>query len=192
MRCTATGAAPARSRRRTCRPPTSARACEQWAAFARPGAGATQVAGLLGVSPAEDPGQPVRLALAPAADDAALGLRRGGAGSGAGSLACLLRPGGSGCCRCPVYTEVAYAQPAPAPAPAAPVQVAAAAPAEAAPAWVPTAQAYEPAPGRAPLADVAEAVAQQSEAPAARARSRAGPDPICRRRPLAGRSRRRP
>ena len=36
---------------------------QQWAAFARPGAGQTRVAALLGVTPAEDPGQPVRLAL---------------------------------------------------------------------------------------------------------------------------------
>jgi Flp pilus assembly protein TadD len=38
---------------------------EQWAALAQPGGGATQVAALLGVTPAEDSGQPVRLALAP-------------------------------------------------------------------------------------------------------------------------------
>jgi Flp pilus assembly protein TadD len=38
---------------------------EQWAAFARPNAAHTQVASLLGVTPAADPGQPVRLALAP-------------------------------------------------------------------------------------------------------------------------------
>jgi Flp pilus assembly protein TadD len=37
----------------------------QWASLAQPGGGATQVAALLGVTPAEDPGQPVRLALAP-------------------------------------------------------------------------------------------------------------------------------
>ncbi|MGQ0588474.1 MAG: tetratricopeptide repeat protein [Sphingosinicella sp.] len=36
---------------------------EQWAAFARPGAAANQVAALLGVSPVADPGQPVALAL---------------------------------------------------------------------------------------------------------------------------------
>ena len=40
---------------------------QQWAAFARPGAGATRVATLLGVTPVQDSGQPVRLALAPAA-----------------------------------------------------------------------------------------------------------------------------
>jgi len=38
---------------------------QQWAAFARPGAGATRVASLLGVTPVQDAGQPVRLALAP-------------------------------------------------------------------------------------------------------------------------------
>ncbi|HEX8062320.1 MAG TPA: SPOR domain-containing protein [Allosphingosinicella sp.] len=37
---------------------------QQWAALAQPGGGATQVAALLGVTPAEDSGQPVRLALA--------------------------------------------------------------------------------------------------------------------------------
>lgn len=36
---------------------------EQWAAFARPGGAANQVAALLGVSPVADPGQPVALAL---------------------------------------------------------------------------------------------------------------------------------
>ena len=35
----------------------------QWAALARPDSGPTQIAGLLGVSPVTDPGQPVRLAL---------------------------------------------------------------------------------------------------------------------------------
>jgi Flp pilus assembly protein TadD len=37
---------------------------QQWAAFARPDAAATRIASLLGVTPAEDNGQPVRLALA--------------------------------------------------------------------------------------------------------------------------------
>jgi len=41
---------------------------QQWAALASPQAGATRVASLLGVTPAkDDPGQPARLALAPAA-----------------------------------------------------------------------------------------------------------------------------
>lgn len=35
----------------------------QWAEYARPNSGPTQVAGLLGVNPVADPGQPVRLAL---------------------------------------------------------------------------------------------------------------------------------
>ena len=43
------------------------RRMQQWAAFANPKASWDQVASLLGVTPAEDPGQPVRLALAPAA-----------------------------------------------------------------------------------------------------------------------------
>lgn len=42
---------------------------QQWAALAQPGGGAIQVAALLGVTPAEDGGQPVRLALAPAQDE---------------------------------------------------------------------------------------------------------------------------
>jgi Flp pilus assembly protein TadD len=39
---------------------------QEWASLAQPGGGATQVAALLGVTPAQDPGQPIRLALAPA------------------------------------------------------------------------------------------------------------------------------
>jgi Flp pilus assembly protein TadD len=39
---------------------------QQWASLAQPGGGAIQVAALLGVTPAQDSGQPVRLALAPA------------------------------------------------------------------------------------------------------------------------------
>lgn len=42
---------------------------EQWASFANPAAPYTQVATLLGVTPVEDPGQPVRLALAPVAPE---------------------------------------------------------------------------------------------------------------------------
>jgi Flp pilus assembly protein TadD len=43
---------------------------QEWASLAQPGGGATQVAALLGVTPARDPGQPVRLALAPAQAEA--------------------------------------------------------------------------------------------------------------------------
>jgi Flp pilus assembly protein TadD len=94
---------------------------EQWAAFARPGAGATQVAALLGVSPAEDSGQPVRLALAPEAAPPAQ-----------------------------AFAEAAPA-PVESPAPvAAPVQVAEARPAEAPAFWVPTAQSYQ-APAEVPV-----------------------------------------
>lgn len=42
---------------------------EQWAALAQPDAGSTRVAALLGVTPVADPGQPVRLALAPEPQD---------------------------------------------------------------------------------------------------------------------------
>ncbi|WP_129794590.1 SPOR domain-containing protein [Sphingosinicella sp. CPCC 101087] len=44
---------------------------QQWAALATPGAAAMQVASLLGVTPVADPGQPVRLALAPSAPEPA-------------------------------------------------------------------------------------------------------------------------
>jgi Flp pilus assembly protein TadD len=43
---------------------------EQWAAFAQPATSYDQVASLLGVTPAADPGQPVRLALAPEVPEA--------------------------------------------------------------------------------------------------------------------------
>ncbi|HEV2078326.1 MAG TPA: SPOR domain-containing protein [Allosphingosinicella sp.] len=43
---------------------------EQWARFVQPAAQWDQVASLLGVTPAQDPGQPVRLALAPPAPEA--------------------------------------------------------------------------------------------------------------------------
>jgi hypothetical protein len=41
---------------------------QQWASFAQPSAPYTQVAALLGVTPVQDAGRPVRLALAPAAE----------------------------------------------------------------------------------------------------------------------------
>lgn len=44
----------------------------QWAGFARPASRSVQVASLLGVTPVEDPGQPVRLALTPIAPKASL------------------------------------------------------------------------------------------------------------------------
>lgn len=44
---------------------------EQWATFVQPAAQWDQVASLLGVTPAEDSGQPVRLALAPVASESA-------------------------------------------------------------------------------------------------------------------------
>ena len=51
----------------------------QWAAFARPGASATQVASMLGVSPAADPGQPTALALAQPAPEASVQAAQAGA-----------------------------------------------------------------------------------------------------------------
>ena len=100
---------------------------QQWAAFARPGAGQTRVAALLGVSPVQDPGQPVRLALAPEA------------GPPNQAFAEAAPP------PVPVPAPVEAA-----PAPAAPVQVAEARPAEAPAFWVPSAQSYQ-APPEAPV-----------------------------------------
>jgi Flp pilus assembly protein TadD len=118
---------------------------EQWAAFARPGAGATQVASLLGVSPAEDSGQPVRLALAPEAAPAAEAFAVTEA-----VPAAIETPAPA-----PVFAAAAP-DPAPAPAaasqpiPQAPVQIAEAAPVEAPAFWVPSAQSYR-APAEAPV-----------------------------------------
>jgi len=96
---------------------------QQWAAFARPDAGRTRVAALLGVTPAQDPGQPVRLAL----------NSSGGAPDQA------------------VAEAAPPPVPAQAQAPAAaPVQVAEARPAEAPAFWVPSAQSYQ-APPEAPV-----------------------------------------
>ena len=97
---------------------------QQWAALARPGGGPTQVAALLGVSPAEDPGQPVRLALAPVVENEAF------AEAAAAPV--------------PALGEV------PASAREAPAEFAEAPPAEAPAFWVPTAQAYQ-APVEAPV-----------------------------------------
>ncbi|MEA3030169.1 MAG: hypothetical protein QOG13_1494 [Sphingomonadales bacterium] len=98
---------------------------QQWAALARPGGAPAQVAALLGVSPSEDPGQPVRLALAPAASDQAFAEAA------------------------PIPAPVPVA-PIVAPAREAPVQIAEAPPAEAPAFWVPTAQSYQ-APVEAPV-----------------------------------------
>ena len=98
---------------------------QQWAAFARPGAGQAQVASLLGVSPAQDPGQPVRLALAPEAAPANQAFAEAAPSP------------------VPVPDPV---QAAPEPAQAAPVRVAEARPAEAPAFWVPSAQSYQAPP----------------------------------------------
>lgn len=151
---------------------------EQWAAFARPGAAATQVAGLLGVTPIEDAGQPVRLALAPAA----------AAPVEAHAEAAPI-PTAVPAVPTPAYAEAAYAEPAPAEAPAAepaaeaPAQYAAAEspPVEAPAFWVPTAQSYQPAPE--PAEAPAEAAALPDALPevqfryAAAARSLIRPQP---------------
>ncbi len=116
----------------------------QWAAFARPGAAATQVAGLLGVSPADDPGQPVALALAPAAAEPAQAFAEAAPTPA------------------PLVSPASFEPEAPAPA----VQIAEAAPTEAPAFWVPTAQSYQPAPAAA-LAAVAEPIGNAPEVPAA-------------------------
>ena len=97
----------------------------QWAALARPGSGPVQVAAILGVTPAQDSGQPIRLALNAPAEPAAF--------AEAGSD--------------PVVVAAAQVVPEPAPAP---VEVAEARPAEAPAFWVPTAQSYQ-APVEAPV-----------------------------------------
>ena len=119
----------------------------QWAGFARPGAGATQVASLMGVTPVSDPGQPVRLALAPVAADTALAEA-----APAPAPAREAAP------------AVAVAEAVP---PAAPVQIAAGdvpAPASA-PVWVPSAASYQPAQEAAP--EVRAATAEDGAAPPA-------------------------
>jgi Flp pilus assembly protein TadD len=99
---------------------------QQWAAFSRPGAGPTRVAALLGVTPVQDPGQPVRLALAPAAGPANQAFAEA----------------------IPPAPDIPTS--APEPAPAAPARYAEARPAEAPAFWVPTAQSYQ-APPEAPV-----------------------------------------
>jgi Flp pilus assembly protein TadD len=129
---------------------------QQWAAFARPGAGPTRVAALLGVTPVQDNGQPTRLALAPA-----------GAASQAFAEAIPPAP--------------AIPTSAPAPAPAAPARYAEARPAEAPAFWVPTAQSYQ-APPEAPVerTDVSSEPAAAPEVRvqyASAARTLVAPDP---------------
>jgi Flp pilus assembly protein TadD len=127
---------------------------EQWAAFARPGAGATQVAALLGVSPAEDPGQPVRLALAPEAAPPAQAFAEAEAAPAPAPV------------EAPAPAPV-FAAAVPDPAPQAPVQVAEALPAEAPAFWVPTAQSYQ-APAEAPVESADAPAAPAEPAPEVR------------------------
>ena len=123
----------------------------QWAALARPGSGPVQVASILGVSPAQDPGQPVRLVLNNEAAPAA-------------AFAEAAVPVELPAMPAPEPVIVAAAQVAPEPAPAAPVQVAQSTPSEAPAFWVPTAQAYQ-APVETPVAATpAEQAAQAAEA----------------------------
>ncbi len=111
---------------------------QQWAAFSRPGAAPTHVAALLGVSPSQDSGQPVALALAPAAPPAA---------------AYAEAPA-------PAASQTSFEPEAP----AAPVRVAEAAPAD----WVPTAQSYQPVPEAplADVAEAIDDVPEAPAAPA--------------------------
>ena len=148
---------------------------QQWAQMARPNSGATQVASLLGVTPVEDPGQPVRLALAPTgagearafAEAAPVSPVAAFAGSG---------PAVAATDQSSAPEAVSVGAPA---APAAPVRVAQAAPAEAPAFWVPTAQSYQappetPVEDRAPPADPAPEVRVQY---ASAAHTLVAPDP---------------
>jgi Flp pilus assembly protein TadD len=116
---------------------------QQWASLARPGGAPAQVATLLGVSPAEDPGQPVRLALAPAAAAPTLAFAEAAPAPAPAPAPDQAQSefAASG----PAFAPVAEA-----PAPSAPVRYAEAAPAEAPAFWVPTAQSYR-APVEAPV-----------------------------------------
>jgi len=136
----------------------------QWAAFARPGAGPIQVASMLGVSPAEDPGQPVRLAL-----------------NGEAAPAVALAEAAPAAPEPIVAAAQIVPDSPPEPVPA-PIQVAEAAPAEAPAFWVPTAQAYQ-APVEAPVETAEAPSAPPPPAPevqvqyAAAARSLSAPEP---------------
>ncbi|HYN46466.1 MAG TPA: tetratricopeptide repeat protein [Allosphingosinicella sp.] len=123
---------------------------QQWAAFARPDTGDVQVATLLGVTPGQDPGQPTRLALAPAAD------------------APLQAFAEAAPIEAPIQSNAEFAAASAPAAPEAPVEIAAAeaVPAEAPAFWVPTAQSYQPAPEAAVPAAVAEEDGPAPEAPA--------------------------
>jgi Flp pilus assembly protein TadD len=105
---------------------------EQWAAFARPGAGQTRIAGLLGVSPVHDSGQPVRLALNAAPDT---------------RMASVVVAPAAAPAAAPV--AVASAQPAAAP-PSTPAESDWGLPASAAPATAPPVRVAEAAPPLAP------------------------------------------
>jgi Flp pilus assembly protein TadD len=129
----------------------------QWAAFTRPGSGPIQIAAMLGVSPAEDPGQPVRLALA--GESAPVQLAEAAVPE----------------------AVVAGAGDAPEAAPL-PVQVAEAQPTEAPAFWVPTAQSYQ-APVEVPVETAEAPIEQPAPAPevqvqyAAAARTLTAPEP---------------
>jgi len=119
----------------------------QWAAFARPDSGAAQVASLLGVSPVEDPGQPVRLALSPVAapDVPQTALAEAApVEAPAQSSAEFVPPPAPETVQAPIQVAQAEAPPAEAPA-----------------FFVPSADSYQPAPAAEP-----EAVPAAYEAPA--------------------------
>jgi D-alanyl-D-alanine carboxypeptidase len=113
---------------------------QQWASFARPDTGPAQVASLLGVSPAQDPGQPVGLALATPPAAAPSGPAFAEASATVGPVFASAAPAAAPAPE-PAETPVMTAE-APAPAPA-PIQVAEAPPTEAPAFWVPTAQSYQ-------------------------------------------------
>jgi len=132
----------------------------QWASFSRPGAEQARIATLLGVMPGEDPGQPVRLALAPAADAYAAAEPAPAASSAAFVADVPVDP-----------AELAAAEAPPAEAPAF---------------WVPTAQSYQPeaqdeaeapAPDSAPASEPAAVAVRYAAVPAFVAAPEDGPEP---------------
>ena len=103
----------------------------QWAGFSRPGADGPRIAALLGVTPVQDPGQPVRLALAPAAAAPAVAFAEAAPVEAQGQSHAEFAPVSAPAADSPAPVEMAAADEAPAEAPAF---------------WVPTAQSYQPAP----------------------------------------------
>lgn len=96
---------------------------QEWASLAQPGGGATQVAALLGVTPASDSGQPVRLALAPAQPAGTAFASAGPLPEPAPETVASTAPALAQAETAPEPVVLAQAEPAPAPQ-AEPVQIA--------------------------------------------------------------------